>query len=353
MIAPDQAQQEIQAWHQRLIRALEQAHEAQAKDTASAGASTPDQRITIGNRLQLRVFTPEQERSTPVLIIYSMVNRPSILDLTAQRSWLRPLLEAGHPVYLTDWQEPCGADRFLSLDDHLEHSIGGAAQCVRDRHAGHPPNILGICQGGTLALCLASTHAHLVNRIVNLVTPVDFHTPGDQLSRLVQQIDFERIINTLGNVSAHWLNAVFIALKPYRLLGQRYLDFPEIADNPQAVEDFVRLERWMYDSPNQPARALAQFATDFYQRNALTQGTLRLCGKTIELDKVSCPILNIYAEHDHLVPPAAAQALGKHIASANYQEICFAGGHLGVFISRRAQSELVPQALSWFAATRK
>jgi polyhydroxyalkanoate synthase len=354
MIYPGSAQQEIAAWQRRLIRALEQ---AQACPARQASTTTPERRIALGNRAQLLHFAgpaepstpPQEQRRRPVLIVYSLVNRPSILDLTERRSWLRALLDAGHPVYLLDWQEPYGADRFLSLDEHIEHYISTAASLISRQHDASPPHILGICQGGTLALCHALLHPELVGRIVNLVTPVDFHTPHDQLSRMAQQIDLTKVTDALGNISAHWLNAVFVALKPYRLLAQRYLDFPEIADNPQALEDFLRLERWMYDSPNQPATAFAQFVTDFYQRNSLIHGSLEICGKTLRLDELRTPILNIYAEHDHLVPPPAAQALGEHIARESYREICFAGGHLGVFISRRAHHELVPQALAWFA----
>lgn len=349
MIDPTHAQHEIAAWQHRLIQALEQ---ASAIPISGAGTITSERRIDLGNRAQLLAFPPSNPHSTPVLIVYSLVNRPSILDLTTNRSWLRPLLDAGHPLYLLDWQEPCGADRFMTLDEHLDSYIIAAARRIQNEHGGLRPDILGICQGGTLALCLAALRPELVGRIVNLVTPVDFHTPADQLSRIVQQIDMQHITNTLGNVSAQWLNAVFVALKPYRLLSQRYLDFPELVDKPQAMEDFLRLEKWMYDSPNQPAAALAQFASEFYQRNLLINGTLQLCGKTIRLEQIHSPVLNIYAEHDHLVPPAAARALSDKIDSENYREIAFAGGHIGVFFSRRAQTELIPRALEWLAATR-
>lgn len=346
MILPGQRHTEIIHWQQRLARALEQAGEI---PNLHANITDPDHLRPIGNRAQLHCFIPAQPKLPPVLIIYSLVNRPFILDLTAQRSWLRRLREAGHPLYLLDWQEPCGTDRFMTLDEHLEDNIAGAARQIRAAWQGQRPHLLGICQGGTFAICLAARHPDLVGRMVNLVTPVDFHTPNDQLSYLVQRMDFEQIAETFGNLSAHWLNAVFIALKPYRLLTQRYIDFPELADKPQALEDFLRLERWMYDSPNQPATAFAQFATRFYQQNALINGSLEVGGKRIKLTDIQAPILNIYAEHDHLVPPAAAQALGNHIPHDNYHEIGFAGGHLGVFISHRAHRELVPEALAWLA----
>ena len=41
------------------------------------------------------------------------------------------------------------------------------------------------------------------------------------------------------------------------------------------------------------------------------------------------PILNVYATKDHLVPPAASQALGQFAASKDYEEFSFKGGHIG------------------------
>ncbi|MBK1734122.1 class III poly(R)-hydroxyalkanoic acid synthase subunit PhaC [Halorhodospira abdelmalekii] len=366
-IDPLRAQGEIGDWQQRLARALEAAERLPAP---TAGVTPVDVRLPIGRRAELLGYypggdwqgkdsaappseetapSPQRQERPPVLIVYSLVNRPFILDLTAERSWIRRLRAAGHPVYLLDWREPQGADRFISLDEHIDGGLAAAAVTIADRHDGQKPHLLGICQGGTFALCLAALRPNLLKRLVLLVTPVDFATPEDRLSQLAQGLDFERIGERLGNISAHWLNAFFVALKPYRLLSQRYLDFPELAEQPQALEDFMRLERWMYDSPRQPRAAFTQFARDFYQRNGLLNGTLELCGEPLTLDQVRAPTLNIYAAHDHLVPAAAAQALRDHIGTPHYREIAFAGGHLGVFISRRAHRELLPEVLAWLA----
>ncbi len=180
-----------------------------------------------------------------------------------------------------------------------------------------------------------------------LVTPVDCHTPQDQLSRMAQHIDFDRLVSTCGNIPAEWINTVFVALKPYRLLSQRYADLPELADRPEALQDFLRLERWMYESPDQAAYAFAQFARELYQNNALIRGQLRIGGRRVRLDAIDRPVLNVYAEQDHLVPAPAAQALREAVTSTLYEELAFPGGHLGAFISRRAHAELIPRMIEW------
>jgi polyhydroxyalkanoate synthase len=56
----------------------------------------------------------------PVLICYAMVNRPYLLDLQPDRSFIRELLLSGLDVYLLDWGYPDGADRFLGLNAYID-----------------------------------------------------------------------------------------------------------------------------------------------------------------------------------------------------------------------------------------
>ncbi|MFP4649129.1 MAG: alpha/beta fold hydrolase [Halorhodospira sp.] len=332
-------------WQRRLLQVLDEAA-ALPVDTRGATPFTIHARYDHGITLRRYAASATAPQRSPVLIVYSLVNRPFILDLTERRSLIRTLCQAGHPVYLTDWGYPRGADRFLTLSDYIDGFLAEATRAIEaTEHA--PPHLLGICQGGVFALCLAALYPERVQRLVTLVTPVDCQNPADNLSRMAQHVDFDRTAKTLGNISAEWLNSVFVALKPYRLLVQRYAEMPELADNPEALQDFLRLERWMYDSPDQASNAFAEFARELYQHNALLHGTLELGGRQVQLDAIQHPVLNIFAEQDHLVPPEAARALGSRLSTPHYEECAFPGGHLGVFISRRAHRELIPRMLSW------
>ena len=347
MTEPSDTAEELAAWQRRLVQALDEAGELPV-DTR--GATPFEAHVVYGHGVTLRRYPPRATggQRRPVLIVYSLVNRPFILDLTERRSLIRALCDAGHPVYLLDWGRPQGADRFLTLADYIDGALAKAARDIRAEEGG-APDLLGICQGGVLALCLAALHPARVRRLVTLATPVDCRTPDDHLSRMAQQVDFDRAAQTLGNIPAEWLNGVFVALKPYQLLAQRYAEMPELAGHPEALHDFLRLERWMYDSPDQAAAAFAEFARELYQRNALLDGSLEVAGQRIRLGDIRQPILNIFAQQDHLVPPPAARALGAHVRGSPYEELAFPGGHLGVFISRRAHRELVPRVVSWLA----
>ena len=115
----------------------------------------------------------------------------------------------------------------------------------------------------------------------------------------------------------------------------------------RAVEDFVRMERWIFDSPPQAAVALAQFVRWFYQENAFVRGTLRLNGRPVELARVRQPLLNLYARDDHIVPPAACAALERHVGSRDYTGCEVATGHIGMYVSRAARTEIPQRIVGW------
>jgi polyhydroxyalkanoate synthase len=53
-------------------------------------------------------------------------------------------------------------------------------------------------------------------------------------------------------------------------------------------------------------------------------------------------VLNIFAEQDHLVPPDSSRALKSAVGSRDYTQIAFKGGHIGIYVSGRAQREVPP-----------
>lgn len=286
----------------------------------------------------------------PILIVYALVNRPYMVDLQDDRSLVKNLLARGEDVYLIDWGYPDGADRWLTLDDYINGYIDRAVDAVaRDR--GVPKvNLLGICQGGAFSLCYAATHADKVKNLITMVTPVDFRTPDNMLSNWVQQMDVDLFVDTLGNVPADLMNLCYLMLKPIRLNQQKYVGLVDILDDKAELENFLRMEKWIFDSPDQAGEAFRQFIKDFYQGNKLVQGGLKIGPHEIHLGDVGMPVLNIFAEQDHLVPPSASRVLGEHVGTDDYTAIAFRGGHIGIYVSGRAQRE-VPSAIhDWLAA---
>jgi polyhydroxyalkanoate synthase len=272
-----------------------------------------------------------------------------MLDLQPDRSLVRGLLARGIDVYLVDWGYPDRDDSRLSLDDYVNRHLGACIDHVRRVHDVPSVNLLGVCQGGTLALCHAALHPGRVRNLVTMVTPVDFHTDDNLLSKWARKLDVDRLVEALGNVPGELLNAAFIALMPLRLTARKYAGLADIADDRGALENFLRMERWIHDSPDQAGTAFRQFIRWFFQENRLVRGGLTIGDRPVDLRAIACPILNVFATQDHLVPPSASRPLDALTASRDYTPFEFDGGHIGIYVSRRAQ-ELLPRAIGeWLA----
>jgi polyhydroxyalkanoate synthase len=280
----------------------------------------------------------------PILIVYALVNRPYMVDLQDDRSLVKNLLARGEDVYLIDWGYPDRADRWLTLDDYINGYIARSIDAVAKRTGVKKINLLGICQGGTFSLCFAAMHPDRVKNLITMVTPVDFHTPENMLSNWTREMDVDLFVDTLGNVPADLMNQCYLMLKPVRLNQQKYIGLVDILDDKVELENFLRMEKWIFDSPDQAGEAFRQFLKDFYQGNKLVKGSLRIGTHEVHLRDITMPVLNVFAEQDHLVPPSASRVLGEHIGTQDYTQIAFRGGHIGIYVSGRAQRE-VPSAI--------
>ncbi|WP_411851295.1 class III poly(R)-hydroxyalkanoic acid synthase subunit PhaC [Stenotrophomonas sp. LGBM10] len=281
---------------------------------------------------------------TPLLIVYALVNRPYMVDLQADRSLVQKLLALGHDVYVLDWGYPDRSERYQTLEDYLLRFVDGAVDHLRAQ-SGAPINMLGICQGGVFALCYAALRQQKLANLVTMVTPVDFQTADNMLSHWARHVDVDLLVDTLGNIPADLMNASYLMLKPFRLNVQKYVGLLDILDDKAALEDFLRMEKWIFDSPDLAGEAFRDFIKQFYQGNGLMHDGVRIGEEHVDLRHVTLPVLNIYAEQDHLVPPDASRAMRGRIGSSDYTESSFRGGHIGIYVSGRAQRE-VPATIS-------
>jgi len=118
-------------------------------------------------------------------------------------------------------------------------------------------------------------------------------------------------------------------------------------DDKSKVENYLRMEKWINESPDQAGECFRQFMKELYQQNKLVKGDLNVGGKNVNLKNLTCSLLNIYATEDHLVPPSATIPLNDLVGSKDKELYKFQGGHIGVFTGARSQKELAPAVAKW------
>nr|WP_067289747.1 class III poly(R)-hydroxyalkanoic acid synthase subunit PhaC [Marinobacterium profundum] len=342
---PDKVCEEVQAHHRKLVDSCKTLTEIRALDVGP----TPCEVIYRQDKLRLLHYVSEAPKrcQTPLLICYALVNRPYVLDLDTRRSLVQKLLVLGIDLYLLDWGYPDAGDSHLDLDDYINDYLDNCVDQVRQRSGHDRINLLGICQGGTFSLCYSAIHGHKIRNLITLVTPVDFHTPDNLLSHLAQKVDADLAVETYGNIPGSMLNDAYQSLMPMRLGIQKQLRMPDQLQNRGKALNFLRMEKWIHDSPDQAGEAFRQFIQDFFQQNKLVLGQIVIGDKAVDLHKIHQPLLNIYGEQDHLVPPSASTVLADLTSSSDYEALPIAAGHIGIFVGKGAQNLLAPHIAQW------
>lgn len=317
---------------------------------------TPREAIYRDGMLTLWHFPPlvEDVYNVPLVVVYSLVNRPFLADLQPGHSLIENLLKQGIDVYLVDFGYPTRNDRWVSLDDYVNDYIDTSVDIVRERHGLDQINLMGICQGGTFALCHAALHQEKLKNLVVMVAPVDFHTQESLLNLwagscpgVEEEVDYGLMVEAMGNVSGDLMNWGFLMQSPFQLTMQKYIDLLDLMEDEKRVINFLHMEKWIFDSPDQAGEAYREFLTEFYQQNKLVKGEFELGGQRIDLGQITIPVLNAYAEKDHIVPPPSSLALADVIGTDDYTVKSFPVGHIGMYVSRKTQDTLAPTIAEW------
>jgi polyhydroxyalkanoate synthase len=315
----------------------------------TAIATTDCEVVYQEGRVKLKHYPPEKgtRRHTPILIVYALINRETMLDLQPQRSVVQNFLDRGMDIYMVEWGYPTRKDRFLTIDDHVNDYMDTMVEIIKERHGIDQVNLMGICMGGTFSVIYAALHPQKVKNLVTTVTPTSFDTDKGLLNIWMKALQPGPMVAAFGNVPGGLLNMGFLLLNPARLMLDKYVGFFENMDNKEFVENFVRMEKWIFDSPDVPGETFRQFIEDCYQKNLLIQSRLMVGGRRVDLKRVSMPLLNIYAEFDHLVPPSTCDKLTSVVGSSDTKDICLKTGHIGIYVSSKYQKQFVPQIVQW------
>ncbi len=284
-----------------------------------------------------------------VLIVYSLINRATIIEFQNNKSLVGDLLESNCDVFLLDWKEfNAGIDN-LSLADYPFRFIEECVNEIQRITNVEAINMVGLCQGGVFSLLYALKHKNNVRRLALMSTPIDFKTQKDTMSKILQHIDLE-LLRIAPFVSGSMLNSFFNMLAPYSILQKKYLTLLERQSDPEFVRSFLLMENWRWDCPNVSGKVLAEFIDIFYFNNSFLNRTIELSGIRIELgEKIGIPVLNLYGTRDRLVPPDSSKALSRMVApNCAYQERSFECGHIGMYTYRKEGRSSGRTIAKWF-----
>jgi len=329
------------------------------RDEDVAIGTTPKDEVWRSDKVTLYRYRAIAKRklTTPLLIVFSLVGRYSIVDLQEDRSLVRNLLKAGIDVFVIDWGHPSRADRWLTMDDYINDYLDGAVEAVKRIDQVDQVNVLGICEGGTFSLCHAALHPKSVASLILMVTPVDFHARSEDeplghglinlWTQNLEPADVDAMMEAHGVLPGELMGSVFSSMTPVRTALKYNLDMLEVVGDKQKFLNFLRMEKWIADRPHHPGEVAKQWIKDLYQQNKLVSNELTLGETKVDLRSVSMPVLNVFALDDHIIPTAMSRNIERYLGSEDYTELPLPAGHMGVFVSGKTQGVLGKSIADW------
>ncbi|WP_435196253.1 class III poly(R)-hydroxyalkanoic acid synthase subunit PhaC [Natronomonas sp. EA1] len=337
------------------VESVEKANVAEDQlDTMDAVevGQTPSEVVYTENKLELLHYESqsEEQHEVPILIVYALINKPYILDLQPDRSVVRRLLEAGHDVYLIDWNEPSRLDQHLTIGDYVNRYIDNCVDEVCKRSDQDSINVLGYCMGGTLSVMYAALHPEKVRSLGLMAAGLCFDGTGGMLELWGSEeyYDPEDITETFGNMPAELLDVGFALMDPVSNYVSKYVRLYDNIENDDFVENFARMEKWLSEGIDLAGDTYVEFLREVYQRNSLYENTYELDGEKVDVRNIDMPVLQIVGEYDHLIPPESSKPFNDVVGSDDVTTIEYPTGHIGLAVSGSSHRDVWPKVAEWY-----
>ena len=283
----------------------------------------------------------------PILVVYALVNRSYVLDLQPNKSWIRHLLTQGYDIYLLDWKSPTRMDKYVSFDDYVNCYIDDCVNIVRDKNSADKITLHGYCMGSSMSAMYTSLHQEKIKNLVTIAPVIDTSKDTTVIANISREMDIDKLVSSIGNLPPEKLYECYSILKPFKQGVNKYFNLIENIDNDSFVQNFLRIEKWLYDTPPIAGETIRQWINDVYKKNLLFKNQLKLGKIIVDLEKINVPLLNIVAEEDHLVGPECSVPLNEVVSSEDKRLIRFHTGHVGLIASSYSQNNVLPKVGQW------
>ncbi|MBU8881228.1 class III poly(R)-hydroxyalkanoic acid synthase subunit PhaC [Bacillus sp. FJAT-29790] len=341
----------------RSYRRFKRTMEVLTTDPEPEVGLTPKEVIWTKNKSVLYRYISDKPKKykTPLLMVYALINKPYILDITKGSSLVEYLLDQGFDVYMLDWGTPCYEDRHMKLDDYILDYIPRAVKKVLRTSKASDVSVLGYCMGGTMTSIFASLHPELpIKNLIFMTSPFDFENTGLYGCFLDDRyFDVDKVVETLGNVPPEMIDFGNKMLDPLSNFHGPYISLYDRSENPKFVESWKLMQKWLADGIPFPGEAYRQWIREFYQQNKLINGELVVRGRKVDLSAINANVLNISGERDVIAMPHQVEALMEKISSVDKKYVCMPTGHVSVTFGPKAVKLTFPAIGDWLAERSK
>ncbi|HSF96560.1 MAG TPA: class I poly(R)-hydroxyalkanoic acid synthase [Thermohalobaculum sp.] len=295
-------------------------------------AVTPGKVVHQNEVMQLIQYTPATDEvyKRPILIVPPWINKFYILDLNEKKSLIRWLVGQGHTVFVLSWINPGAEQATETWESYMQKGPLTAIGKALEETGEDKVNLVGYCIGGTMTgttlAYMAATGDDRVGSATFFTTQLDFSDAGD-LGTFIDDKSVEAIESKVaerGYLAAENMAAAFNSLRSTDLIWGFVIN-----NYLLGKENFpFDLLYWNSDSTNMPGRVHVFYLDQFYNRNTLATGDLKIGGVVLDLGKVKVPAYHVATIEDHIAPAPSAFRAAKLLGSRSQRFVLAGSGHI-------------------------
>jgi poly(3-hydroxyalkanoate) synthetase len=304
--------------------------------SASSGSSppwtTPNVVALELPSMRLRDFSTGIDGSATLICAPYALHGTNIADFAPDHSVVETLCHGGlSRVFVTDWRSATPETRYFTIDSYL------ADLNVAVDQLGPPVDLIGLCQGGWLAVVYAARFPKKVRRLVLVGAPIDIAATESQLSRFVAGVPFSMFEE-------------LVRLGEGLVEGERTLKAWGLSDDAKEAETVLqnqpntdparrgeladRYRQWYGKTVNLPGVFYLQVVKWLFKENQIAEGCFVALGQRVDLMSIRVPIFLLAAGNDEIVPAGQLFATARLVGTPAEQlvkmtEPC---GHLSLFL---------------------
>ncbi|AXI43015.1 class I poly(R)-hydroxyalkanoic acid synthase [Sulfitobacter sp. SK011] len=269
-------------------------------------ATTPGKVVYRNKMFELIQYTPSTEKvyKTPLVVFPPWINKFYILDLKAQNSLVKWIVDQGYTLFMVSWVNPDPTYRDVGMEDYVDDGYLAAIREVKAITGEKQVNAIGYCIAGTtlsLTLSLLKQRGDTSIKSATFFTALtDFSDQGEFQPFLtddfIDGIEAETVDK--GVLPSIIMARTFSFLRSNDLVYGPAVKSYMMGETPPAFD----LLYWNGDGANLPAKMAMQYLRGLCQGNKLADGGFDLMGHHLELGDIDVPLCAIACETDHIAP---------------------------------------------------
>ncbi len=282
--------------------------------------------------MRLRDFSTRADGLATLICAPYALHGATIADFASGHSVVETLRREGlRRVFVTDWRSATPETRYFTIDSYL------ADLNVAVDELAPPVDLVGLCQGGWLALVYAARFPKKVRRLVLVGAPIDIAAAESPLSHFAADVPlrmFHEVVR-LGEGIVH---------------GQQMLGMWGVSHGPDEAEVTLqtrgdtdpagrqelgeRFRQWHAETVDLPGIFFLQVVKWLFKQNRIAEGRFVALGQSIDLSILSAPICLLAGSRDEIVSVDQLFAVARLVGTPAEQlvkmtEPC---GHLSLFL---------------------